>query len=99
MYSAALIRDPALMKWGGITRLSIATDPNAMVDSGFLVQNTAETSAGSYVSTLSSWQYGGPLEAKFFFQNAHSSGVATDVESKIPPNQTDIGPHKKSHQG
>ncbi len=33
-----------------------------------------------------------------FFQNAHSSEVATDVDSKIPHNQTDIGPHKKSHQ-
>ncbi len=41
----------------------------------------------------------GPLKRNSFFQNAHSSGVATDVESKIPPNQTDIGPHKKSRQG
>ena len=41
----------------------------------------------------------GPLRRNFFFQNAHSSGLATDVESKIPPNQTDIGPHKKSCQG
>ncbi len=41
----------------------------------------------------------GPLRRNFFFQNAHSSGLATDVESKIPPNQTDIGPHKKLHQG
>ncbi len=32
-------------------------------------------------------QYGGPvgpLRRNFFFQNAYSSGVATDVESQIP---------------
>ncbi len=32
------------------------------------------------------------------FQNAHSSAVATDVESQIPPNQTDIGSHKRCYK-
>ncbi len=40
----------------------------------------------------------GPLRRIFYFQIAHSSGVATDAESQIPPNQTDIDPHKKSRQ-
>ncbi len=41
----------------------------------------------------------GLLNRKLFFQNAHSSAVATDVECKMPLNETDIGPPKKLLQG
>ena len=33
-----------------------------------------------------------------FFSKSHLSAVATDVESKIPSNQTDIGPHKRCYK-